>query len=135
MNDTETTKFKNKHDALARRFDGVSISYCDPALKDAFHSGFRAYMKLLASALGIPRTAYDVRSNKAGIAVSGEITLHSDALYVQASQSCMGDNVTLLIRGCRSRRDYTGMTNYFVAVMEGNMGKVLEVCREATRKD
>jgi hypothetical protein len=33
---------------------------------------------------------YDLRSNEAGLAVSGEITLHADRLYVQVSQSAMG---------------------------------------------
>jgi hypothetical protein len=44
-------------------------------------------LKALADALRLSSGEFDLRSNKGGIAVSGEVTLHGDDLYVQVSQS------------------------------------------------
>ena len=52
-------------------------------------------------------------SRHAGVAVSGEITLHSDWLYIQVSQSVMGSNCGILFRSCDGRRDYVGGVNNF----------------------
>jgi hypothetical protein len=49
------------------------VAYDDNA-KEAFHRNARRQLKLLAAALGLPTGAFDLRSNKGGIAVSGEIT-------------------------------------------------------------
>lgn len=51
----------------------------DPAAKRLFHSRARSQLRCLATALGLPPGSYDLRSNPAGIAVSGEITLHTEA--------------------------------------------------------
>ena len=44
----------------------------------------------------------------AGTAVSGEITLHGDHLYVQVSQSALGSHSGILFRTCKGRKDYVG---------------------------
>ena len=54
-----------------------------------------------------------MRSNAGGVAVSGEITLHHDTVYIQVSQSSMGPENGVLIRTCEGRRDYTGGRNHF----------------------
>lgn len=59
----------------------------------------------------LPSGSFDLRSNKGGIAVSGEITLHHEAVYIQVSQSALGGGMGFLIRTCRGRRDYTGGAN------------------------
>lgn len=82
-------------------------------LKAAFHRTARSRLKALAVKLGLAPSSYEIRSNKAGSAVSGEITLHGEAIYVQASQSCMGPDMSLLIRSCKGRKDYTGGHNNF----------------------
>ncbi len=82
-----------------------------PAAKRRFHNTARARLRQLAVALRFAPGSFDLRSNLAGIAVSGEITLHHDAVYVQVSQSCMGVGMGVLVRTCRSRRDYTGGQN------------------------
>ena len=71
---------------------------------------------LPVGALGDNRTGMDVRSNKGGIAVSGEITLHHDEVYVQVSQTFSGADTGILIRTCKGRRDYTGGVNNFAAL-------------------
>ena len=81
--------------------------------KAAFHSKGKAFMRKLAAELGLVKGSFDVRSNMGGIAVSGEITLHSDSLYVQLSESCMHRGGSLLYRSCKGRKDYTGGPNHF----------------------
>ena len=83
----------------------------DEAQKQRFHTAARARLRQLAVALRLPAGSFDLRSNKAGVAVSGEITLHHEAVYIQVSQSALGGGMGILIRACRGRRDYTGGTN------------------------
>jgi hypothetical protein len=71
------------------RFDFKKRVAYDAKAKRLFHRHARAQLLKLAEALGLQPGEYDLRSNEAGIAVSGEITLHADRLYVQASQSAM----------------------------------------------
>ncbi|MCP6769212.1 hypothetical protein NL529_30635, partial [Klebsiella pneumoniae] len=61
-------------------------------------------------------STFDVRSNKGGIAVSGEITLHHEKVYVQVSQPFGGGDTGILIRTCNGRRDYTGGPNHFASL-------------------
>jgi len=105
----------------------------DDAAKRAFHSKARRQLKLLAEALGLPSGSYDLRSNQGGIAVSGEITLHADRLYVQASQSAMGHDTGILFRTCRGRKDYYGGPNNFASLdllnrPEDLARRIKEVC-------
>src|SRR6266851_1524123 len=88
----------------------------DAEAKRAFHGHARRRLKQLADALGLPPQSYDLRSNAGGIAVSGEVTLHADRLYVQASQSAMGHHCGILFRTCRDRRDYYGGPNNFASL-------------------
>lgn len=88
-----------------RRFPWhLSVAY-DAQAKAAFHRKARSQLLILAAQLGLERDQFDLRVNAGGIAVSGEITLHTDALYVQVSQPCSGTMNGILIRSCRDRRD------------------------------
>ena len=87
------------------------VAYDDPA-KSSFHATARARLRKLATAISLPKSAYDLRSNKGGIAVSGEVILHTDALYVLVLQSC--DGMGILIRTCNGRKDYTGGPNHWI---------------------
>lgn len=80
--------------------------------KRLFHRQAKAFLKALAVDLGLVDGQYDLRSNKAGIAVSGEATLHSDRVYVQVSKS--GFLADILYRSCKGRKDFCGGTNHFV---------------------
>ena len=55
--------------------------------KRRFHTIARSRLKNLAAELGLKPGSYDLRSNRAGIAVSGEITLHHDRIYRSASSA------------------------------------------------
>jgi hypothetical protein len=84
-----------------------------PEQKRRFHAAARARLRKLAEELGFAPVTFDLRSNLAGIAVSGEITLHHDRVYIQVSQSAMGNDSGILIRTCTGRRDYVGGRNHF----------------------
>ena len=87
-----------------------------PDRKQRFHSSARTRLRRLARELGFATDSYDLRSNPGGEAVSGEVTLHHDAIYIQVSQPCMGGNTGVLIRTCRGRRDHTGGQNTFASL-------------------
>jgi hypothetical protein len=88
----------------------------DAAAKRLFHSRARSQLRRVATALGLQPGDYDLRSNPGGIAVSGEITLHGDHFYVQASQSAMGYHRGILFRTCEGRKDYVGGPNNFASL-------------------
>jgi len=79
--------------------------------KAEFHEKASGILYSLALALGYTADQFEVRHNQGGIAVSGEITLHSDTLYVQLSQTCLGPNYGFMWRTCKHRKDYTGGAN------------------------
>src|ERR1700732_5083741 len=85
----------------------------DPEVKQRFHTAARARLRRLATTLGFPLGSFDLCSNLGGIAVSGEITLHHDDVYVQVCQPAIGADSGILIRTCQGRRDYTGGRNHF----------------------
>jgi len=92
-----------------------SVDY-DAEAKRLFHSRAKSQLRRIATALGLAPGSYDLRSNQAGIAVSGEITLHGDRLYVQVSQSAMGHHCGVLFRSCKGRKDYVGGPNNFASL-------------------
>ena len=93
--------------------DGVAYN---AERKKLFHGEARRALTALADALGYERRDFDLRSNQGGIAVSGEVTLHSDEAYIQVSCDCRGGRV--LFRRCRNRRDYCGDPNHFATIDE-----------------
>lgn len=77
--------------------------------KQIFHRDARRFLRALAAQLGLEKNDYDLRSNEGGIAVSGEVTLHADRLYIQLSKGAFAD---VLFRRCESRQDYYGRANH-----------------------
>ena len=98
------------------RFDFRKRVAYDPDAKRLFHSQERRRLLELAAALSLDAGAYDLRSNQGGIAVSGEVTLHSDRLYVQVSQPATRADTGILFRSCEGRRDYVGGRNNFASL-------------------
>jgi hypothetical protein len=81
--------------------------------KRDFHLAARRQLRRLAEALSLPPGSYDIRNNAGGIAVSGEIILHADHLYVHVSQPATGHDTGVMFRTCESRKDYHGGPNNF----------------------
>jgi hypothetical protein len=106
------------------------------ARKETLHRTGRTWLRQLAKELGMQPGSYDVRSNKGGIAVSGEVTLHADTLYVQLSESCItgGPGVDIMYRTCRGRSDYSGSSNNFAAMAKladaDNLDRLVDICRK-----
>ncbi|MGN7931786.1 hypothetical protein [Sphingopyxis sp. 22461] len=93
------------------------VAYDDLA-KQQFHADGRKALKRLAAALGLAEGSYDLRSNKGGVAVSGEITLHGDEVYVQLGIGCMGRGREVLFRHVVGRKDYCGDRNHWADIAE-----------------
>lgn len=91
-----------------------SVAYNSEA-KERFHKQGAAVLRALARELGYQRGDYDLRHNQGGVAVSGEITLHSDTLYVELFQSALGPAYGFMWRTCNGRKDYTGGRNRWTA--------------------
>ena len=89
-----------------------SCSY-DELHKKHFHATARSRLKKLATELGLQAGSYNIRSNKAGIAVSGEITLHHERAFIQVGQFGLSSGHGILIRASKGRRDFTGGPNHF----------------------
>lgn len=92
----------------------LNVSY-DADAKRRFHSQGDAVLRRLAQELGYGKGDFDLRHNQGGIAVSGEITLHSDTLYVEISQTALGPEMGFMWRTVRNRKDYTGGQNQWSA--------------------
>jgi hypothetical protein len=90
----------------------------NPAQKRLFHTNGRKRLRALAAKLGFAEGSFDLRSNQGGIAVSGEVTLHHDRLYVQICQPATGSDTGILIRCCKHRQDYTGGPNHFASLSD-----------------
>lgn len=97
-------------------FDWTRSCSYDEAQKRRFHATARSRLKKLAAELGLPPGSYDIRSNRAGIAVCGEVTLHHTAAYIQVSQFGLSSGHGILIRTCKGRNDYTGGANHFAGL-------------------
>jgi hypothetical protein len=76
--------------------------------KRQFHAVAKKVGKGLLSLLGVPG---DVRSNLAGPAVTGDITVHMDRAYIKFSGDVPFCPPMFLYRTCNGRRDYTGGHN------------------------
>ena len=83
----------------------------DVRKKRLFHVQAESVLRQLAISLGLSDVDYDLRHCLGGIAVSGEITLHGDHIYVQMAQAAASPSESFLWRGCRNRKDYTGGLN------------------------
>lgn len=97
----------------ASGFDWKTPTDYDESRKKTFHRAARKQLKALAAYCGWAPSSYDLRSNMAGIAVSGDITLHHEQVYISVSQDRIGGSCGILIRSCQGRKDYSGGTNHF----------------------
>lgn len=82
----------------------------DPFHKDVFHEVGPELLRALAAELGLPKGSYDVRSNQAGPALLGEITLHGEWAYVLLG----GTDFGVLYRRVSGRLDSTGGPNHWL---------------------
>ncbi len=109
----------------------TDVSYNETA-KAKFLRESRKVLREIAKALGYTESQYDIRTNKAGIAVSGEVTLHSDTIYIQFSQ---GTGLGILYRSVKHRRDYSGGANNWMSFKKlEDFNNAIATIKRAERK-
>lgn len=74
--------------------------------KVRFHREGAKVLRQVAKYLGLAPGKFEVRSNKGGIAVGGEVMLHSDNLYLSVSGYMGGSSGYIFGRKCHGRKDY-----------------------------
>lgn len=84
----------------------------DERAKHLFHLDAREFLVSLARALELPEGSYEIRSNQGGQAVSGEVTLHHDNLFVELSESAVRRGVVISYRSCESQQDFTSGSHF-----------------------
>ena len=93
-------------------FDWYRHCAYDGDQKKEFHRQARIALRALAKELRFPERSYDLRSNRAGVVVSGEVTLRHDRVYIQVCQPATGAGSGILIRTCEGQRDFEGGRNH-----------------------
>jgi hypothetical protein len=96
-----------------KMFDWYSRCAYDSAQKKLFHGKGRAALRALAKELRFPPDSFTIRTCEGGVAVSGEVILHGESIYIQISQPATGADSGVLIRSCNGGRDYEGGRNHF----------------------
>ena len=86
-------------------------------LKATLHKEGKRFLRDVAKELELEKSEFEIRSNQAGIAVSGEVTLHTDRLYIQIAESGMSQGIQILYRTCSGRKDYSGGQNRFISAV------------------
>lgn len=80
--------------------------------KEEFHKAYARILRGVAKRMELAPGTYEVRSNKGGPAVLGEVTLHGESIYIQVGGSlCTADAPDLYYRSVKGRKDYTGGVN------------------------
>ena len=74
-----------------------------------YHRLGKQVLRAIAKEMGLQSGTYDIRSNLGGTAVAGEVTLHSDNIYIQFCEPMNG--LEVLYRSCNGRKDYSGGRN------------------------
>jgi hypothetical protein len=80
-------------------------------LKEEWLRTGRSILRKLAKELGLVEGSYDIRINRGGCAVSGDVILHGEWIYVDLSQTCLGPDYGFMWRFCDGRKDYRGKAN------------------------
>jgi hypothetical protein len=107
---------------------GRTFSYCDYKVKQELHTLGKSVLRQIAKALNLQKGEYYIRSNKAGIACSGEITLHAKDFYFQIQPDSFMRGKEILLRGCNGLKDYTGKINHFLSIQDLKNGEFVLKC-------
>ena len=104
----------------------------DYGLKTEFILLAKGRLRKLVKALGLGAEQYEIRANRGGDAVSGEVTLHADHIYVQISVPCC-DLPAVMFRPCKGRKDYTGGRNHFCHVDDLLGPEIIDLIRQLNK--
>jgi hypothetical protein len=118
MNKEHTAKTLTKL-VISNIIDGDAVKlpgWKEGSIKYEFHRLGKKVLKEVAEKMGLSPGSFDIRSNKGGSAVSGEITLHGEHIYIQLSQGSYYK--MFMYRHCNGRKDYTGGVNRWMDFSE-----------------
>lgn len=93
------------------------IAY-DASAKRLFPAEGRSAVRRLAAALALEDGSFDIRSNKAGPAVPGNVTLHGESIWVHLSIGLLGPGHEVCFRKVQDRRDPIGQRSYWASVRD-----------------
>lgn len=99
------------------------LSYNELGKKAFLAEGLKV-MKQLAKDLALPDGSFNIRTNKSGVACSGEVILHADNVYVSLEQR-FGNSSEVLYRTCKGQKDYSGGHNNWASVSSFADGSLL----------
>lgn len=88
------------------------LGYNESAKKQ-FLSKARSVLKSVAKELSL--SDFDISKNKGGIAVSGEVSLKTDGLYIQVSQCLRDENLQVMYRSFDPQSNKHGSNNWMSA--------------------
>lgn len=108
---------------------GKTFSGYDETTKSEFHRLGKKYLKRLASIMELGAGEFTIRSNKGGIAVLGEVILHSNNLYIHVGGSY--GNERFYYRCVKGQRDFTGGANAWMPY--DNLGDIHAVAETFTK--
>lgn len=111
-------RMNKKIKALSKLADINAYTEDAASRKSDLHRIGKAFLRGLAEDIGLEKGSFDVRSNLGGMAVSGEVTLHGESIYIQLSESCMHRGVSAMYRTCDGHKDYSGGRNNFVKLSD-----------------
>jgi hypothetical protein len=94
---------------LINRGNLNGYSFSNQCGKESFHRLGRSILKAVSEQMDLPKGSFEIRSNKAGMACLGEVTLHADGVYIQLGGSRPSDR--FYFRSCKGQKDYTGGAN------------------------
>ena len=100
---------------LSQLVISTDLSYNEEG-KAQFHRLGKKVLKEVAAKMGLTPGSFDIRSNMGGIAVSGEVTLHGEHIYIQLSQGSFYK--MFMYRHCNGRQDYSGGRNRWMNFLE-----------------
>jgi hypothetical protein len=86
--------------------------------KILFHSEWKRNLKKFAKTIGLNDSDYEVRSQKGGPAILGEVVLHTSWFYVMVGEPLHGGNQNVMYRTCESMKDYVGGSNNWASASE-----------------
>ncbi len=90
----------------------MTYRYCyDEVGKSKAHATDKTLLRAVAKALHLNPGDYELRANRGGVAVWGEVTLHTDRIYIHVTR---GNDCGVLVRSCKGRRDFTGGVNRYL---------------------
>lgn len=116
------------------RGDSISCGKGCQSRKWLFLHGGRKVLEEIAKRIPIAKGSYDIRMSPGGPAVSGEVTLHGERVYVQISADWLRMDHGVLVRSCDGRADYSGGTNFWMPVSSFNdidaaVERIRRICR------